>query len=170
MEAALEVDDLVVGAAPLALVGESLDALDEHPSVPGAIEHGHPAPTRQRRPEPPQEVVALLSLGRRRELGDVHVAGVEVGGQPPDRASLARSVPALEDGAQRRAQRAVADQSGALQPKRQQSLLRLRQPFQSLFRRELGRQVDVIQRCHLRSRLAVVGPRPVLALEVLPAH
>src|SRR4051812_288894 len=50
---AFEVDDLVVGAGPLARGGEALDPLDEHPPVPRSVEHGHAAPTGQRRPEPP---------------------------------------------------------------------------------------------------------------------
>ena len=39
----LEADDLLVRPAPLLVGGEALDALDEHPPVPAAVEHGHPA-------------------------------------------------------------------------------------------------------------------------------
>ena len=36
----------LVRPAPLLLGGEALDPLDEHPAVPGAVEHGHAAPAR----------------------------------------------------------------------------------------------------------------------------
>ena len=51
VEHLLEGVDLVVGALPRALGGEALDALDQHAAVPRAVEHGHPAPARQQRPE-----------------------------------------------------------------------------------------------------------------------
>src|SRR2546425_10313622 len=45
-ERPLEAVDLVVGAKPLLADGEALDALDQPPAVPGAVEDRHPAPTR----------------------------------------------------------------------------------------------------------------------------
>ena len=93
---ALEAGDLVVGAAPLLLGREALHPLDQHPPVPGAVEHGHAAPAGQRRREAPEEVVALLVGRRRRERGHAHVAVVELRGEALDRAALARRVPALE--------------------------------------------------------------------------
>ena len=42
-EAAFELHDLVVGAHPLLARGEVLDALDQYPAVPAAVEHAHPA-------------------------------------------------------------------------------------------------------------------------------
>src|SRR6185437_13416687 len=53
----LELADLLVGPAPLVLGGEALDPLDQDPAVPGPVEHGHAAPARQLRPEPPEIVV-----------------------------------------------------------------------------------------------------------------
>src|SRR5262249_54454573 len=41
---ALERVDLLVGAAPVLLRRQLLDALDQHPAVPGAVEHGHATP------------------------------------------------------------------------------------------------------------------------------
>ena len=63
-ERRLEVDDLLVAAPPLLLRGEALDALDEHPAVPAAVEHGHPAEAGQLPVEAPQVVVTLLVVGR----------------------------------------------------------------------------------------------------------
>src|SRR2546430_3116553 len=40
-QGALERDDLVISPAPLRLARESLDTFDEHPAVPGPVEHGH---------------------------------------------------------------------------------------------------------------------------------
>src|SRR5207237_3994883 len=97
-----ELDDLLVRARPLLLAGEPLDPFDEHPAVPGPVEHGHAAPTRQRGPEAPEEVVSLGVGRRRRELSHAYVPGVEAGHQPLDRPALARSVPTLEQDAERR--------------------------------------------------------------------
>jgi hypothetical protein len=76
-ERALELGDGRIGALPLLAGGEPVDALHEHPPVPGAVEDGHAAQPRQRRPEAPQEVVALLDVRRRAVLRHAHVPGVE---------------------------------------------------------------------------------------------
>ena len=47
--------------------------------------------------------MALLVVGRRGEGRDAHVAGIEVGDEPLDRAALARRVPALEHRAHQQA-------------------------------------------------------------------
>ena len=65
-EAPLEVDDLVVGPHPLFVGGEPLDPLDEQAPVPTPVEHAHPALAGDLAPEPPEEVVAQLALGRLR--------------------------------------------------------------------------------------------------------
>src|SRR5262249_34374448 len=52
-ERALEAVDLVVGSKPLLAGGEALDSLDEHPPVPGAVDHGQPTPSRQQGEEAP---------------------------------------------------------------------------------------------------------------------
>ena len=70
-QSALEFDDLVVRALHSRLSRKPFDPLDQHPAVPGSIEHGHPAPARERGRESPQEVVALLPLTRRGELRTV---------------------------------------------------------------------------------------------------
>ena len=98
----LEVDDLVVRPPPLLLGREALDPFDQHPAVPGPVQHRHATPARQDRPEPPQEVVPLLVMGRSGELRDPHVPRVQLGHQPLDGTTLAGGVPALEDHAQRR--------------------------------------------------------------------
>ena len=60
----LEVVDLLIGPAPLHLGRQVLDPLDQDPPVPAAVEDRHAAPSGQRRPEAPQEVVPQL-VGRR---------------------------------------------------------------------------------------------------------
>ena len=107
-ERALEAGDLVVGAAPLLLGGEALDALDEDAAVPRPVEDGHPAPAGQRGPEAMQEVVALLVERRRGELGDADVTGVHPRDEPLDRAALAGRVPTLEEDQTRWPEAAVA--------------------------------------------------------------
>ena len=53
--------------------------------------------------------MALLVGRRRGELNDAHVPGVDLRDQALDRAALARRIPALEDDANRRAERLLAD-------------------------------------------------------------
>ena len=94
--------DLLVRPRPLLLRGVALDPLDEHPAVPGAVQDREAAPARQHRPEPPEEVVALLVVRRGGELRHPHVPRVQRLDQALDRAALPGGVPALEDHAQRR--------------------------------------------------------------------
>ena len=115
----LELEDLAVRPRPFLLGGELLHALDQHAPIPGAVEHREVAPPRQRRPEAPQEVVALGGRVGRGELRDAHVAGVERGHQALDRAALAGGVPALEEDAHGRAEVPVVAQSGERQPQRE---------------------------------------------------
>src|ERR1700691_3494245 len=91
-EAALECDDLGVGALPLVFARETLNALDQHAPVIAAVKQAHAALPGDVRPESPEEVVALLTVARRRELGDREMARVERRGQPPDRSALARGI------------------------------------------------------------------------------
>src|SRR4051812_4822219 len=121
-EGPLETVDLVVGPQPLLPRSQLLDPLDEDASVPGAIEDRHPAPARQDLPEAPEEVVALLVVGRGGELDDADVAGVDLGDQPLDAAALAGGVPALEEDADRRAELALADQAAEGEPQLAQPL------------------------------------------------
>src|ERR1700719_5350533 len=89
-EPRLPLHDLTRSPLPFGRVGETLDALDEDAPVPGAVEHGHAAPSRERRREAVQEVVAALVRAGWAELRDAHVARVEHGDEPPDAAALAR--------------------------------------------------------------------------------
>ena len=52
-EGLLEVVDLRVGAPPVGLRGEALDALDQHPAVPRAVEDGEVPAPREMAPEAP---------------------------------------------------------------------------------------------------------------------
>ena len=56
----LEVDDLGVGPTPLLNVGKSLDSLNEHPSVPGPVQHRDISPAGKVWPEPLEPVVPEL--------------------------------------------------------------------------------------------------------------
>jgi len=139
----LEVDDLPVGAPPLLFGGESLHPLDQDAAVPGPVEHRHAAPAGQHRPEPPQEVVAFLVIGRRAELGDPDVPRVERLDQPFDRTTLAGRVPPLEDHANRRSElRFVPDLAAQHQPQVQQPVLRRGQPGRLLLRAQLQAEIQ----------------------------
>ena len=92
-ERTLELRDLVVGPVPLLVRREPVDALDEHPSVPRAIEHCHPAPAGQLVPEARQEVMAPLVGRRRGELRDPDVPWIEATDETLDGATLARTRP-----------------------------------------------------------------------------
>jgi hypothetical protein len=118
----------VVGPLPLLVGGVALHPLHEHPPVPGAVEHGHAAPSGQHRAEPEQEVVALLVGRRGAEARDPDVAGVEGRGQATDGPALARCVPSLEQHAHRWAEVAAADLAAEGQAQLQQSHLRGLQP------------------------------------------
>jgi hypothetical protein len=139
----LEVDDLPVGAPPLLLGGELLHPLDQDPAVPGPVEHRHATPAGQHRPEPPQEVMAFLVVGRRGELGHPDVPRVERRDQPFDCATLAGRVPPLEDHANRRSEpRLVPDLAAQRQPQLQQPVLSRGQPGRLLLRAQLRAQIQ----------------------------
>jgi hypothetical protein len=95
-EPALELVDLGVGALPAASLDPLLDAIDEHPPVPGVVEQGHVAVFRQAGLVAPEEVVALLELGRRRTREGLEGARVQLAGQALDDRPLPRRVPPLE--------------------------------------------------------------------------
>ena len=97
-ELLLEVVDLGVRAHEVGLGAEALDALHQHPPVPGAVEHReHPAP-REVTPEAPKVGLGELFLGRGGDGDDAIVARVEAGGHPTDGAALSSGVGPLEDG------------------------------------------------------------------------
>jgi hypothetical protein len=146
----LEVDDLPVGAPPLLLGGEPLDALDQDAAVPGPVQHCHAAPAGQHRPEPPQEVVAFLVVAGRAELGDPDVPRVERRDEPLDRASLAGGVPPLEDHAERRPElRLVPDLAAQRQPQLQQPVLGRGQPGRLLLGAEPQAEIQPGERAAL---------------------
>ncbi len=92
----LEVIDLTIAAAVLVFGRESFDALDQHATVPAAIEDRDAAGAGEMPPEPPQVVPRLLFVGRRTDRNHLIVAGIESAGDAPDGAALAGGVPALE--------------------------------------------------------------------------
>jgi hypothetical protein len=156
-EGGLEVDDLLVRPLPRLLGGEPLDPLDQHPAVPGAVQHGHATPAGQHRPEPPQEVVPLLVVGGGGELGDPHVPGVQLADEALDRPALPGGVPALEQHAQRRTELPPADLSAEQQAQVDQSLLGLLELLLGLLLRQADREVDVVEPAHGQS-LPLRGP------------
>src|ERR1700680_2398640 len=97
----LELVDLVVGTHPLIDGAITFHPLDQHPTVPGAIENHDPAVRRNVTPEAPQIGLRALFLGRRGDRhGDV-LPRIERAGDAPNRAAFAGSVRALEDKDQR---------------------------------------------------------------------
>jgi hypothetical protein len=145
-ERLLERDDRRVRALPLLARSELLHALHQHAPVPGAVEHGHPAEPRKRRPEPPQEVVALLPFGRSGVLRDVHVPRVERLDHALQSAALPRRIPSLEDDGQRRAQPPlIAGQLSAQgQSQGREPLLRDLQALLVLLLGQRQRQVELV--------------------------
>ena len=121
--------------------------------------------------------MALLVVGRRRELDDAHVARVELGDEPLDRAALAGRIPALEDDADRQARArprrsgrpasAAAARAGPAQPPAASP------PPSS---RATASQVDFGEAAHLRTSgigpVAIVrreSPRPRCMIRTMPA-
>jgi hypothetical protein len=80
------------------LLGAELhDPLDARPVVPGPVEQDQLAGRRQVRDVALEVPLGLLAFGRGRQGGDAGEAGVQVLGDPLDRAALAGRVAALED-------------------------------------------------------------------------
>ena len=102
-ERPLVVENVGVGASPLLGRCETFHPLDEHPSVPGAVEHGDAAPPGQFRPEALQPVMPELVRGGSGDLDNTHVPGVHRSNQTLDRTPLTGGVPSLEDKTERRA-------------------------------------------------------------------
>ena len=82
---------------------------------------------------------------RRCELRHAHVPGVEAGHQPLDRPALARSVPTLEQDAQRRAEPTVADEAAEDETKVQQPELSPLEPLGLLPTRQLQAEVELLE-------------------------
>ena len=91
-----ELVDLVIGPLPGGDAAQTLYSLDQHATVPGAIEDRPIARRRQPLPEAPQVVAALL-LGRRRtDAPDMRRFRLEAGDDALDEAALAGGIPAVE--------------------------------------------------------------------------
>ena len=102
-ELLLEVVDLRVGALPLDVGGEALDALDKHTAVVGAVEDGDASGTGQMPPETPQIMMRPFLVRGGGVGGDVEEARIKGTDQSPDCSALARAVPAFEDAEERTA-------------------------------------------------------------------
>ena len=108
---ALELVDLIVGAAPFGGGGEALDPLDQHPAVPRPVEGDDLAVPRQALPETLQIMERFLPLFRGGDGVDLEASRVERPAEPPDHAALASRVPAFkhDDRALRRAEIGLLD-------------------------------------------------------------
>src|SRR5262245_44578929 len=92
----LELVDLAIGPLPGVLAAKTLDALDQHAAIPGAVEDRPVARRRQAVPETP-EVVAALLLGRRRpDAIDLDRFRLEPAHDTLDQAALAGGIPAVD--------------------------------------------------------------------------
>ena len=166
----LELDDLPVGAPPLLLGGESFDPFDQDAAVPGPVKHRHASPARQRRPEPPQEVVAFLVIAGRAELGDPDVPRVQRRHEPFDRTALAGGVPPLENHADRRPElRIVPDQAAQHQPQLQQPALSRGQAGRFLIRGELQAEIQLREHAALASHTPRLPSSTTLPTQVEPS-
>ncbi len=97
----LELVDLGVGAAPFRVGGEPLDALHQHPAVPGTVVDGDVSGPGDVAPETPQVVVGLLLVGGGRDGNGAIEAGVDGVGEAADGAPFPTGVDPLEDQYQR---------------------------------------------------------------------
>src|SRR4030095_960787 len=100
-ELLLELIDLVVSAHPVADAAVTFDALDQHASVPRAVEDRDASQRRDIFPEAPQIRIGALLVGRRGHRHRNVLPRIERAGHAPDRAALAGGVDALEDHDQR---------------------------------------------------------------------
>src|SRR5437764_976276 len=92
----LELVDLGIGAAPFMRLGKTLDALDQHAAVPGAVVDRDVAAARNVAPEAPQVMVRALLVGGRRHRNHAEQPRIDRGDDAADRAALAGGVPAFE--------------------------------------------------------------------------
>ncbi len=147
-EAALELDDLVVGPHPLLARGELLDALDEYSAVPAAVEDAHPALPGDLRPEPPEEMVSLgtavgLAVRVHRE-----VARVESLDGAPNRTTLAARIDAFDDDQQAGPDLAAVGLAAEFESQREKALLRGLQPLLVFLATQSQCQIDLVESPH----------------------
>ena len=95
-ELLFEVVDLVVRPLPLRSLGESFNALHEHPAVPRPVEDREPPGQRHVPPEAPQVVVLALILGRSGSRNHPVVTSLQRLRHPADHPALTCGVPTLE--------------------------------------------------------------------------
>ena len=81
--------DLVIGSLPLFWAGQSLDAFDQDPPVPGSVEDCDIPGRRQLLPKAPEKVATLLLWAGLADRPNLNPAWVEPLGQTLDRAALA---------------------------------------------------------------------------------
>src|SRR5690606_26120980 len=91
-----EVANLFVSAHPFGGRGISLDALDEHASVPTAVKNQHASSARVLLPEAPPVVVTLLFFGRRGDGHNLVIASIHATGESANRAALSCGIPSLK--------------------------------------------------------------------------
>lgn len=89
--------------------------------------------------------MAALVVARRPELADAHVARIKRRYQPPDRPTLARGVPTLEEHAHGWPEPLSGEQPAELEAKSEQPLLRRCQASLALLGADLELQVNVAQ-------------------------
>src|SRR5579883_416438 len=92
----LELVDLAVGALPFRRGAETLDPLDQHTAIPGAVEDRPVCRRRDALPEAPQEMAALLLGGRRADAPDLGRARFQAEHDALDQAAFAGGIPAVD--------------------------------------------------------------------------
>ena len=150
-ETPFEVDDLVVRAHPLFDGRELLDPLDEQAPVPTPVEHAHPALPGDLAPEPPQEVVAELTLVRFGVRVHRVVPGVERLDHTPHRTTLAGCVDALDHDEETRADGPVVGLTTEMEAQFEELLLGGFEPFAVVAVGQPRRQVEVVESSHAAS-------------------
>ena len=89
--------DFLVGPFPFLWFGKFLDAFHQNPSIPGAIEDGHPSSCRQGFPETPQIVKLIFLICGRPYTDNPIQSGVDGSGDTLDGTSFASGIPAFKN-------------------------------------------------------------------------
>src|SRR5262249_3789521 len=135
----LEIVDLAIGAKPVVLLGEALNALDQHAAIPGSVEDRDMAAARNLAPEPPEIGMRALLVGRRRDRHDAEEPRVEPADYAPDRPALAGGVGSLKHDDSRAPPEALAARE-LVQP-----ALQVREPRFVFAQIELGRKIERVE-------------------------
>ena len=91
-----EVVDFGIAPRPVRGWTESLHALDQHATIPGAVEDGYQPRARHVSPEPPQVGLGAFFLGRGRHRHDMVTPRIERGGDAPYRRALTGGIHAFK--------------------------------------------------------------------------